>query len=150
MLDSKGRIWTTSKIRPNEDPVWCNDASNKYADWFPLRTSGRQASFYDPKTQKWNLIDTCFSTHHLQFDNDPDETVYFNELTGPIIGWVDSKVYDQVYSQTKDEIKAEQSAVGWCGQVLDTNGDGAVTINELIGAVNRALNGCAGAANAEG
>jgi hypothetical protein len=127
MLDSKGRVWTTSKIRPNQDPAWCSDPSNKYADWFPLRTSGRQASFYDPKTQKWNLIDTCFSTHHLQFDNDPNETVYFNELSGPIVGWVDSKIYDQVYAQTKDEIKAEQAAVGWCGQVLDTNGDGKIT-----------------------
>jgi hypothetical protein len=127
MLDSKGRVWTTSKIRPNQDPAWCNDGSNKYADWYPLRTSGRQASFYDPKTQKWNLIDTCFSTHHLQFDNDPNETVYFNELSGPMVGWVDSKTYDQVYAQTKDEIKAEQAAVGWCGQVLDTNGDGKIT-----------------------
>ncbi len=127
MLDSKGRVWTTSKIRPNQDPVWCSDSSNKYADWYPLRTSGRQASFYDPKTQKWNLVDTCFSTHHLQFDNDPNETVYFNELSGPMFGWVDSKIYDQVYGQTKDEIKAEQAAVGWCGQVLDTNGDGKIT-----------------------
>src|SRR5437867_5442896 len=127
MLDSKGRVWTTSKIRPNQDPAWCSDSSNKYADWYPLRTSGRQASFYDPKTQKWNLVDTCFSTHHLQFDNDPNETVYFNELSGPIIGWVDTKIYDQVYGQTKDETKAEQAAVGWCGQVIDTNGDGKIT-----------------------
>jgi hypothetical protein len=52
-------------------------------------------------------------------DNDPNETVYFNELVGPIFGWIDSKVYDQ----TKDE----QKAVGWCGQVLDTNGDGKIT-----------------------
>ena len=90
-------------------------------------TSGRQASFYDPKTQKWALIDTCFATHHLQFDNDPDETVYFNELSGPIVGWVDSKVYDKTLAETKDEVKAEQAAVGWCGQVLDTNGDGKIT-----------------------
>ena len=69
--------------------------SNKYADWFPLRNSARQASFCDPKTKQFTLIDTCYSTHHLQFDNDPDETVYFNELSGPIFGWIDSKVYDQ-------------------------------------------------------
>ena len=25
--------------------------TNKFAEWFPLRSSGRQASFYDPKTQ---------------------------------------------------------------------------------------------------
>jgi hypothetical protein len=119
MLDSKGRVWMTSKIRGNTDPSWCSDASNKYADWFPLRNSARQASFYDPKTRQFTLIDTCYSTHHLQFDNDPDETVYFNELSGPIFGWIDTKVYDQTHD--------EQQAVGWCGQVLDTNGDGKIT-----------------------
>src|SRR5437773_4941427 len=44
MLDSKGRVWTTSKIRPNQDPAWCNDSSNNYSDWYPLRTGGRQES----------------------------------------------------------------------------------------------------------
>jgi len=119
MFDSKGRVWMTSKIRGAQDPPWCNDPSNKFADWFPLRASGRQASFFDPKTRQFTLIDTCFSTHHLQFDNDADETLYFNELTGPIFGWIDTKVYDE----THDEQKAE----GWCGQVLDTNGDGKIT-----------------------
>ncbi|HUI78926.1 MAG TPA: carboxypeptidase-like regulatory domain-containing protein [Bryobacteraceae bacterium] len=119
MLDSKGRVWMTSKIRDNQDPTWCNDPSNKYAAWFPLRNSGRQASYWDPTTRQFTLIDTCFSTHHLQFDNDPDETLYFNELTGPIFGWVDTKVYDETHD--------EQKAVGWCGQVLDTNGDGKIT-----------------------
>jgi hypothetical protein len=119
MMDSKGRVWMTSKIRPNQDPGWCGDAANKFASWFPLSRSGRQASYYDPKTKQFTLIDTCYSTHHLQFDNDPDETVYFNELSGPMFGWIDTKVYDQ----TKDEQKAN----GWCGQVLDTNGDGKIT-----------------------
>lgn len=119
MIDSKGRVWMTSKIRENKNPGWCTDSSNKYADWFPLKQSGRQTSYYDPKTKQFTLIDTCFSTHHLQFDNDPDETVYYNELIGPYIGWVDTKVYDQ----THDEEKAQ----GWCGQVLDTNGDGKIT-----------------------
>jgi hypothetical protein len=129
MLDSKGRVWTTSKIRGREEPKWCNDPSlgNKSAAWFPLNNSGRQASFYDPKTQKWQLIETCYSTHHLQFDNDPDETVYFNELSGPIFGWINTKLYEKTLAETKDELKAEQTAVGWCGQVLDTNGDGKIT-----------------------
>jgi hypothetical protein len=119
MIDSKGRVWMTSKIRSNQDPEWCKATTNKFAEWFPLSSSGRQASFYDPKTKQFTLIDTCYSTHHLQFDNDADETVYFNELVGPIFGWIDTKVYDQ----TKDEQKAN----GWCGQVLDTNGDGKIT-----------------------
>jgi hypothetical protein len=128
MLDSQGRVWMTSKIRDSEDPAWCYDPSNPYAAWFPLRQSGRQASYYDPKTKRFVLIDTCYSTHHLQFDNDANQTLYFNELTGPIVGWIDTKVYDQ----TRDE----QKAVGWCGQVVDTNGDGRITRppwNQLTG-----------------
>ena len=61
----------------------------------------------------------CFATHHLQFDNDPDQTVYFNELLGPVIGWVNSRQYDL----TGDE----QASQGWCPQVIDTNGDGKIT-----------------------
>jgi hypothetical protein len=119
MLDSQGRVWMTSKIRPNANPAWCTDASNPYAAWFPLTQSGRQASYFDPRTKQFVLIDTCYATHHLQFDNDASETVYFNELTGPVFGWIDTSVYDK----TKDEQKAN----GWCGQVLDTNGDGRIT-----------------------
>jgi hypothetical protein len=119
MVDSKGRVWMTSKIRANQNPAWCYDPNNRFAAWFPLKASGRQASFYDPKTKQFTLIDTCYSTHHLHFDTDPNETVYFNELSGPIIGWIDTKVFDE----TRDE----QKAVGWCGQVVDTNGDGRIT-----------------------
>ena len=45
MLDSKGRVWMTSKIRANADPGWCSDPKNKYAELFPLKNSGRQAAF---------------------------------------------------------------------------------------------------------
>jgi hypothetical protein len=133
MMDSKGRVWMTAKIRSDRDPEWCSRATNKFADWFPLQSSGRQAAFYDRTSQEFTLIDTCYATHHLQFDNDANETLYFNELTGPIFGWIDTKVYDQ----TKDE----QKAAGWCGQVLDTNGDGKITRpwNVLDAARNSAL-----------
>ena len=128
MMDSKGRVWITSKIRGNQEPSWCSDPSNKYAEWFPRRNSARQASVYDPKTKKFSLIETCYSTHHVVIDNDPDETVYFNELSGPVFGWIDSKVWDQTMAATNgDESKAEQAAVGWCEQTVDTNGDGKIT-----------------------
>ena len=128
MMDSKGRVWITSKIRGNTEPAWCSDPSNKYADWFPRRNSARQASVYDPKTKKFSLIETCYATHHVVIDNDPDETVYFNELSGPVFGWIDSKVYDQTMAATNgDESKSEQAAVGWCEQTVDTNGDGKIT-----------------------
>jgi len=119
MFDSKGRIWITSKIRPNANESWCMDPNNKFAAWFPLQRSGRQASYYDPNSGKFTLIDTCYSTHHLQFDTDANETVYFNELSGPMFGWIDTRIFDK----TGDEKQAN----GWCGQVLDTNGDGRIT-----------------------
>lgn len=117
MFDSKGRVWLTSKIR-NEMPSWCSDPSNKFADWYTPRPGRRQASYYDPKTRQFTLVETCFGTHHLQIDTDPNETIYFNG-GGPGFAWVDTKVFDE----TKDE----QQAVGWCPTVVDTNGDGVIT-----------------------
>jgi hypothetical protein len=127
MIDNQGRVWLTSRIR-NTSPAWCSDpAASKYAAYTPLKGGGRQASYFDPKTNQFTLIETCASTHHLQFDTNAEETVYFNELTGPIFSWVDTKTHDKVMAETKDPLKAERAAVGWCPQVLDTNGDGKIT-----------------------
>ena len=39
MMDSRGRVWATSKIR-NEEPAFCKEGSkNKYAQYYPLRSS---------------------------------------------------------------------------------------------------------------
>ena len=119
MLDEQGRVWMTSKIR-NENPDWCREGSDHpYAQYYPLTFSNRQASYYDPETGEFTLIDTCFATHHLQFDNDEDNTVYFNELLGPMVGWINTRVLDE----TGDE----QAAQGWCPQIVDSNGDGVIT-----------------------
>ena len=119
MMDRKGRVWMTSKIR-DDQPAWCREGSNnKYARYYPLNFSNRQASYYDPATGKFVLIDTCFATHHLQFDTDAEATLYFNELLGPIVGWLNTREYDR----TGDE----QASQGWCPQVVDTNGDGKIT-----------------------
>lgn len=119
MMDRKGRVWATSKIREDE-PAWCKEgSSNKFAKYYPLSFSNRQASVYDPKTGEFKLIDTCFATHHLQFDTDADQTLYFNELLGPMVGWLNVREYDR----TGDE----QASQGWCPQIVDTNGDGKIT-----------------------
>lgn len=118
MIDPQGRVWLTSKIR-NDQPDWCNNPGNKYAEYYPLNISFRQASVYDPETGEFGLIDTCFATHHLQFATDEDNTVYFNELLGPMFGWINTRVWDE----TQDE----QLAQGWCPQIVDTNGDGVIT-----------------------
>jgi hypothetical protein len=119
MMDGEGRLWMTSKIR-NDQPSWCMEGSdNKFAQYYPLTRSNRQASYYDPETGEFTLIDTCFATHHLQFDDDESNTLYFNELLGPMVGWIDTRMFDE----TGDE----QASQGWCPQVLDTNGDGRIT-----------------------
>src|SRR5207302_11147260 len=66
MFDEKGRVWITSRIRPSDNPLFCKEgSSHPSAVLFPLKTSGRQLSVYDPKTKHGTLINTCFDTHHL-------------------------------------------------------------------------------------
>ena len=120
MMGPDGRVWNTSKIR-DKQPAWCNDpnSTNKFVQYSPIGRSNRQASVMDPKTGKFELIDTCFATHHLNFATDADNTLYFNELLGPYFGWINTRIWDETHD--------EQKAQGWCPQVVDTNGDGKIT-----------------------
>jgi len=121
MLDEQGRVWITSAFRdPTKSPAFCTDRSNPYAGFFPLAEptgSLRQVSLYDPKSGKFELIDTCFGTHHLQFARDAARTLY---LSGDVnaIGWVDTRTFDRTHDA--------KSSTGWCPMVLDTNGDGRI------------------------
>jgi hypothetical protein len=118
MFDRTGRVWFTARIRPAEDPAFCRVGSGQpSAKLFPLQRSGRQAAMYDPKTAKFTLIDLCFSTHHLQFARDADDTLWFSSGgASDVLGWLDTKMFDA----TGDEQKSQ----GWTAYVLDTNGNG--------------------------
>ena len=119
MMDQKGRVWMTSTVRARPNPDWCKEGSdNDFAKFFPVSMSGRQASYYDPETEAFVLIDTCFGTHHLQFGEDANDTLWFSG-DGNVVGWIDTKVYDE----TGDE----RFSQGWCPTVIDTNGDGKIT-----------------------
>ena len=127
MMDHKGRVWMTSKVRGNTIPEWCQEgSSNRFAQYYPTRRSNRQASYYDPASDGFNLIDTCFGTHHLQFADDDDHMLYFSG-GGDAVGWINTKVYDE----TGDA----QMSQGWCPLVVDTNGDGRISKpwNEPVG-----------------
>ncbi len=126
MLDDKGRVWMTSTVRGRSSAAWCKaGSSNKFAQYFPIDSSNRQASYFDPRTQKFTLIDTCFGTHHLQF-SDSHDTLYFSG-GGQVLPWIDVKKFDA----TGDG----QASQGWCPTVLDTNADGKITKpwNEPVG-----------------
>jgi hypothetical protein len=117
MIDSKGRLWLTARIRPAENPAFCKTGSNHpSARVFPTERSGRQAEMYDPSTKQFTTVDLCFPTHHLQFDR--KGILWFSGGGGQsgVIGWLDVNKFDQ----TKDE----QASQAWSPFVLDTNGNG--------------------------
>src|SRR3989442_4784870 len=64
MLDEKGRVWFTSRVRGPANPAFCGKGSDHpSAKIFPVERSNRQLSMYDPKTGKFTLIDTCFGSY---------------------------------------------------------------------------------------
>ncbi len=116
MFDQQGRVWYTARIRAAENPPFCKSGTVS-AKLTPTERSGRQLSVYDPKTQKVEMIDTCFSTHHLLFAEDANNTLWTSSGGGGgVVGWLNTKVWDE----THDAAKAQ----GWTALVLDTNGNG--------------------------
>ena len=119
MMDEKGHVWFTARIRPARNPDFCKAGSNHpSAKVMPLTTSGRQLSMYAPETGKFTLIDTCFSTHHLNFAADVNNTLWLSSgIGGPgYIGWFNRKMFEE----TGDEAKSQ----GWTPFIVDTNGNG--------------------------
>jgi len=118
MMDDEGRVWFAARHRPAANPAFCKKGSeHPSAKAFPLENSPRQASVYDPKTQKWLHADLCFPTHHLYFAKDND-TLWFSQ-GGPgsgVVGWLKTKQF----LATGDSAKSQ----GWTPIVVDTNGNG--------------------------
>ena len=118
MFDEKGRVWITSRIRPDDNPAFCKEgSSHPSAVLFPVKTSGRQLAVYDPKTKQVTLIDTCFGTHHLVFAEDANDTLWTSSGGGGgVVGWLNTKMFDATHD--------EQKSQGWTALILDTNGNG--------------------------
>ncbi|HBP15191.1 MAG TPA: hypothetical protein DD457_08305 [Gammaproteobacteria bacterium] len=122
MMDDQNRVWMTSSIRRNKNSTWCSDSEHPSVQQFPLKNSGRQLSYFDVDTEKFVLIDTCYSTHHLQFAYDDNNTLWSSGDMN-VVGWLDTKMFDE----TQDE----RASQGWCPTILDTSGDGRV--GEYVG-----------------
>src|SRR5579864_3810981 len=119
LIDEKGRVWFTARIRGPQNPAFCKAGSDHpSAKVVPLNQSGRQLSMYDPKTGKWSLIDTCFATQHLYFAKDANNTLW-TSAGGPdsgVVGWLNTKLYEQAGDEKKSQ--------GWTPLIIDTNGNG--------------------------
>jgi hypothetical protein len=119
MMDEKGRVWFTARVRPPANPAFCKKgSSHPSAKAFPIEDAGRHLSMYDPATGKFALVSTCFPTHHLIFAEDANHTLWTSSgVGGPgVVGWLNRKMYDE----TGDEEKSQ----GWTPFILDTNGNG--------------------------
>ena len=119
MMDEKGRIWFTSRIRPSKNPDFCKEGSDHpSAKAFPIEQADRHLSMYEPATGKFTLISTCFPTHHLNFAGDANQTLWLSGGLGDpgVIGWLNRKMFEE----TGDEVKSQ----GWTPFILDTNGKG--------------------------
>ena len=116
MLDQDGRVWLTARIRGPENPDFCREGSDHpSAILFPKDRTGRHLSVLDPETGDYTFIDTCFSTHHLQFAYD-DRNTLWTSGGGDVVGWLDTTTF----LETGD---AEISQA-WAPTVVDTNGNG--------------------------
>ena len=119
MMDEKGRVWFTPRVRPEANPDFCRQGSDHpSARAFPLEQSGRHLSMFDPATGTFTLISTCFSTHHLNFASDANQTLWTSAgIAGPgVIGWLNRKMFEE----THDEARSQ----GWTPFIVDTNGNG--------------------------
>ena len=115
-MDADGRVWLTGRIRaPDQQPGFCTDGSNPFADYHPLARGARQVFMYDPALEAFSEIDTCFSADHNQIGH--DDVIYYG--LNSAVGWIDI--------ETWDESQDAEAAQAWCPAVIDTNGDGVIT-----------------------
>ncbi len=113
MMDAEGRVWLTTQVRREwgEDlPSFCRKAP-VIADNY----HHRQLGYWDPKTESYELIDTCYGTHHLQFD---EKGVLWTSGDSYVVGWFDPAKYDPARPESLGE------AQGWSEVVVDSDGDG--------------------------
>ena len=116
MFDTKGRVWFAARFRDAGNPAFCQKGSeHPSAKVFPLDRTNRQLTIFDPKTNQYTFVDTCFQTHHLQFGYDANDTLWTSG-GGPVVGWINTKMLDQT-----GDVGTSQ---GWTPLIIDTNGNG--------------------------
>ena len=117
MMDQDGRVWITSRARdPANVPAFCGEGSDHpSARMYPVGRSGRHLGVYDPATDVYTPINTCFGTHHLMFAEDADNTLWTSG-GGAVVGWLNTRQF----LETGDAVAAQ----GWTPLILDSNGNG--------------------------
>lgn len=116
MLDQDGRVWLTARIRAADNPDFCKEGSeHPSAMLYPKDSASRHLALFDPATGDYTFVDTCYSTHHLQFAYDERNTLWTSG-GGDVVGWLDTTAF-----LASGDAAASQ---GWAPLILDTNGNG--------------------------
>jgi hypothetical protein len=116
MFDDTGRIWYTARVRGPSNPDFCREGSDHpSAKLFPTERANRHLAVYDAETETYTFVDTCFSTHHLTFAEDDNNTLWTSG-GNDVVGWLDTNKFDE----TGDAAASQ----GWAPLILDTNGNG--------------------------
>ena len=116
MLDQEGRVWLTARIRAADNPDFCQEGSeHPSAVLYPKSRASRHLAVMIPSTGEYLFVDTCFSTHHLQFAYDERNTLWTSG-GGDVVGWLDTTMF----LQTGDA----ESSQGWAPLILDINRNG--------------------------
>src|SRR5262249_11383420 len=118
MVDRKGRFWLTAAFRAPKNPAFCQKGSDHpSARLTPLESNNRTLAVLDPKSMKYTFVDTCFTTHHLNFAYDANDTL----CTPPGGG---GAVVGSHKPNPSDETDDAAKAQGWTPLILDTKADG--------------------------
>ena len=99
MMDEKGDVWFTSRVgKPDQPGLLQAGIGPSFGEGVPDQGSPtRHLAVYDPKTGKTKLIRTCFSTHHLVFAEDANNTLWISAggAAQGVIGWLNRKMYEE-------------------------------------------------------
>ena len=113
MMDAQGRVWLTTQIRrqwAEDQPVFCRDDAA-----VAKRKHHRQLAYFDPGSENFTLVDTCFGTHHLQFDNNG---ILWTSGDDFVVGWLDTSKYNP------ENPASLEDALGFSEVRIDSTGDG--------------------------
>lgn len=127
MLDDQGIVWITTQIRERILPDHCITAGDP-----DITASRRGMGFYNTNTGEFGLIDTCYDTHHLQFDMDG---ILWMSGDSQVFGWLNPAAIDLEncgVESCPDETSvhfgapgpASGAAQGWYRVIVDSDGDG--------------------------
>ena len=98
MIDGKGRMWLAAAVRGTQNPDFCQKGSD-HPSAKTVPAGGQQSAARGVRSRrpmKYTFVDTCFTTHHLNFAKDANDTLWTSSGGGTgAVGWFNTKLFDE-------------------------------------------------------